>query len=333
MQHNEKTVSATQFCTHAATYFATASKALKTHGMDTTFEQFVIEVLCESQHFMLPTNGILSEVFDYSPSAFDLQRLPYPVCALEFFADGKLYDETSGNFESHKRIALCFDPHTLPTSLKSKFQALAGDNLCLVPEHAICVMSVWAFVFAPDQWVASTGVTIIDLKSGPTASQLHSGAHALAVVALPFQSTVTKYNMQAYGWNIESLLNDTKDELHAMYDLLANLNASAIDCEEIKAPKFSNKMRIGKGKIPFYSYKKLKIVLPKKAKVPPVHLGGTHASPREHDRLGHNRTYKTPNGTYTIWIKQMKINSGSKKGKVEKSYLVQSACNSTHQVA
>lgn len=78
--------------------------------------------------------------------------------------------------------------------------------------------------------------------------------------------------------------------------------------------KFVNKKRIAKGKAPIYEWHTV-VIEPPKPKVEPK--GGTHASPRLHDRRGHWRTCK--DGMKKIWVKACKVGNAA-KGTVFKDY-------------
>lgn len=79
---------------------------------------------------------------------------------------------------------------------------------------------------------------------------------------------------------------------------------------------FLNAARASKGKPPvLFDWHTVEIV-PKQAKNAP--LGGTHASPRLHDRRGHWRTCKTGK---KVWVKACKVGDAS-KGVVFKDYKV-----------
>jgi hypothetical protein len=64
---------------------------------------------------------------------------------------------------------------------------------------------------------------------------------------------------------------------------------------------FTNRRKIAEGKAPSYDWVTV-TVEPSKAKA--EHQGGTHASPRLHDRRGHMR--RLPNGK-TVWVKACKV--------------------------
>jgi len=78
--------------------------------------------------------------------------------------------------------------------------------------------------------------------------------------------------------------------------------------------KFSNKKRIAKGKAPIYEWTTV-VIEPPKPKAEPK--GGTHASPRLHDRRGHFRTCK--DGVRKVWVRACKVGNAA-KGTVFKDY-------------
>jgi hypothetical protein len=78
----------------------------------------------------------------------------------------------------------------------------------------------------------------------------------------------------------------------------------------------ANAKRIRKGKRPFISWHTVKI---KPSEKKCEHQGGTHASPRLHDRRGHWRTYSSGK---KVWVKSCKVGKAS-NGLVFKDYEVQ----------
>lgn len=64
---------------------------------------------------------------------------------------------------------------------------------------------------------------------------------------------------------------------------------------------FTNRRKIAEGKVPAYDWVTV-TVEPSKARA--EHQGGTHASPRLHDRRGHMR--RLPSGK-TVWVKACKV--------------------------
>jgi hypothetical protein len=68
---------------------------------------------------------------------------------------------------------------------------------------------------------------------------------------------------------------------------------------------FTNKRKIAQGKPPAYDWKTV-VIAPIKPRS--EYRGGTHASPRQHDRRGHMRRLK--NGK-TVWVKSCKVGLAS----------------------
>ena len=74
---------------------------------------------------------------------------------------------------------------------------------------------------------------------------------------------------------------------------LSVLNCSNVEVTEVAEPKFLNKKRLKKGKVPIYSYKTLVLKTRKQRLLTNGH--GTHESPRIHLRRGHIKRRKTGN--------------------------------------
>lgn len=78
---------------------------------------------------------------------------------------------------------------------------------------------------------------------------------------------------------------------------------------------FTNKRKIAQGKIPTYDWRTVFI---KTAAERSEHKGGTHASPRLHDRRGHLRRLKSGKN---VWVKAHKVGDAS-KGAVFHDYAI-----------
>lgn len=79
---------------------------------------------------------------------------------------------------------------------------------------------------------------------------------------------------------------------------------------------FTNRRKIAAGKMPTYDWKTV-VIGPKQPKS--EYKGGTHASPRQHERRGHLRTLK---GGKSIWVKPHKVGNAA-LGSVFHDYVVQ----------
>jgi hypothetical protein len=97
------------------------------------------------------------------------------------------------------------------------------------------------------------------------------------------------------------------------------LNSGDATIVKEEAPEKLNKRRLNKGRTPLFSHHVVKIGgVSKTGGVIP--LGGTHASPRAHDRMGHIRTYhRGTDKEFKRWISDTKIEG---RGKITKQYEV-----------
>jgi len=98
---------------------------------------------------------------------------------------------------------------------------------------------------------------------------------------------------------------------------LARLDTSGCESYQPSAPANTiNRQRAAKGKRPLYYTWRTVVVAPRNPKGQPQ--GGTHASPRAHDRRGHWRKHSTRG---QVWVKNCRVGDAS-KGSVFKDYKV-----------
>jgi len=95
--------------------------------------------------------------------------------------------------------------------------------------------------------------------------------------------------------------------------LLTRLEARQTAYKPTIRETFTNRRKIAQGKKPSYDWRTV-TVLPREQS---DDLGGTHASPRAHDRRGHWRTLKTKK----VWVKPCKVGDPS-AGQVFHDYKV-----------
>lgn len=103
---------------------------------------------------------------------------------------------------------------------------------------------------------------------------------------------------------------------YCILSFLAALQCSNVSISEQSAPKFINKRREKKGKLPLFSYKILTIDNNNKSKSNGTGKG-THASPRVHLRRGHIRRLADK----TVWVSPCVVGDKS-KGVIHKDYKV-----------
>jgi hypothetical protein len=312
------------YSTHAIEFFAEQATKLSRAGIPVDCELLICDLLKASIKFLLPDNGYLFADHDFKPSMFELLRLPYPVCALEYTATRELYAEGSDLTHADKRIALCFDPWQLPPAQIAQLTRLCGRNFLEgLPERVLAVMAVYE---ANSAWGAAVGLVLVDLeenrptrlKDTPTQElsdmakrvgiKIHSkpSDHGLPVTFVAFLSRtrlIGQSDQQAH----EALYIDSLDEVRATYEFLAAINCSNVGTQEVPAPSMLNDKRKKKGKTPFYPYKVLD--LSPAAESGSNGSGGSHAPPRAHLRRGHIRQLGERAGNKVLWINATMVNA------------------------
>jgi hypothetical protein len=326
------------YSTHAREYFRQLALDLpRLTGLPGDFEAFLADYLHDSVKFLLPDNGFLMSRHDFLPSMFELQRLPFPSCALEFEADDSLYAQGSGLTQSRKRIALCFDPWRLPAHQQERLSRLRGRRLAdELPARAVAIIAVFSIEAA---WSASVGLVVVNLDEDKPMTLREAASTGLSAMAesvgARIQSPASRYGLpvtfvtfplqaamagQDAAQAAECLFIDTIDEVRTTYEFLAAVNCSNVGTQEVSAPRMLNERRLKKGRAPFYPYKLLDLrQAPATASGPG---GGTHASPNTHLRRGHPRRLHEMHGGRTIWINDMVVNRGAGELPKEQVYKV-----------
>ena len=326
------------YCTHAIEFFDELAELMPERlGIPADFELLLCDLLRDSVKFLLPDNGYLFAEHDFRPAMFDLLRLPYPSCALEFTATPELYAAHSGLAYSSKRIALCFDPRQLPPAQIARFSRLCGkpflDN---VPERSLAVMAVYE---VEGMWSAAVGVVLIDLEEDkplPLKGEIPEELRAMAErVGERLQSKKTAHGLPATFLTFpgrariagqsaeeatEALYIDTIDEVRTAYEFLAAINCSNVGTQDVPAPKLLNDRRKKKGRALFYPYKVLD--LSPSSPGERGEGGGAHASPRTHLRRGHIRQLGERFGYKVLWINATMVNAKSGADSVSTVYKV-----------
>lgn len=313
------------YSTHAIEHFEHFAKELPVKiGISADYELLLASLLRESVKFLLPDNGYLFADHDFKPGMFDLQHLPFPICALEFTATAELYAEGSGLSHAAKRIALCFDPKKLSESqLELLTSCLCGRPFMEeLPERSLAVMAVYE---SNGVWGGAVGLVLIDLeKDRPVVLKGYEGTpigelsskvgerinnmgskHGLPAtfITFPLRSALVG---QTANQATENLYIDTIDETRVVFEFLAAINCSNVGTQEVPAPKGLNDKRAKKGRPLFYPYKLLDLA---PAPAAGGEGGGSHASPRTHLRRGHLRHLGERFGNKVLWINATVVNA------------------------
>ena len=100
-------------------------------------------------------------------------------------------------------------------------------------------------------------------------------------------------------------------DFDAPYVILSLIADSRSPVTRVEADNKLNKARVKRGKAPIPPYWRIEppkptVLVPGAAPQPATAKGGTHASPRPHDRRGHPRNLKSG---HTVWVRDCKINA------------------------
>jgi len=312
------------YSTHAIEFFTEQAKTLSSAGIPVDCELLICDLLKASIKFLLPDNGYLFADHDFKPSMFELLRLPYPVCALEYTATLDLYAQGSGLAHAAKRIALCFDPKQLPQAQAAQLSRLCGpDFLGKLPERSLAIMAVYE---ANGSWGAAIGLVVLDLDENKPVRLRDTSTDALSDLAnrvgMKIHSKPSDHGLPVTFWAFlsrtrligqsdkraqEALYIDSIDEVRACYEFLAAINCSNVGTQDVPAPSMLNDKRKKKGKTLFYPYKVLD--LSPVSESGSKGSSGSHASPRAHLRRGHIRQLGERAGNKVLWINATMVNA------------------------
>lgn len=215
----------------------------------------------------------------------------------------KFYGGDTDNFSEVKQQSDKFP--RLPYRICSfEFNIMRGGN----PRRTF-------FVFALES--KDLSVQLCTFFEGPRPGKEKTWIYAGGVCVDKDRVSNTLYIQEPYSVEHEA---DIKERIKAACGVLLRfltvLNCTNVEIAEIPAPKFLNKKRIKKGKLPLYTYKTLVL---KTRQQRFINNGyGTHDSPRIHLRRGHIKRRKTGN----FWWEPHVVGDKS-RGVVVKDYKVE----------
>lgn len=134
----------------------------------------------------------------------------------------------------------------------------------------------------------------------------------------PFTYFATPEGMRYISKGEEVTAEDVKAGFRIVVACLMKIQSESSAYQPTVPNTFINKKRLKKGKLPLFDWHTVTIERSSAQRAP---AGGTHASPRLHDRRGHWR--KHPTGK-RVWVKPCKVGD-ARLGIVFKDYLVQEA--------
>lgn len=171
-----------------------------------------------------------------------------------------------------------------------------------------------------------TGIAGIDSKGRKFSLWLTAGENSVTIAGCvmdpvgyfePFAYIKTDDGMRYYNNNKEVSKAEIDPVLRMVCSVLSKLSAGGQAYKPTPKPTFLNKKRMAKGK-PALTFDWHTVEIGPKTEKNDAQ-GGTHASPRLHDRRGHWRFIKKTQRK--VWVKSCKVGDAS-KGVVFKDYEV-----------
>ena len=171
-----------------------------------------------------------------------------------------------------------------------------------------------------------TGIAGIDSKGRKFSLWLTAGENSVTTAGCtmepvnyfaPFAYIKTDDGMRYYNNNKEVTKAEIDPVLRMVCSVLSKLSAGGQAYKPTPKPTFLNKKRMAKGK-PALTFDWHTVEIGPKSEKNDAQ-GGTHASPRLHDRRGHWRFIKKTQRQ--VWVKSCKVGDAS-KGVVFKDYEV-----------
>lgn len=140
---------------------------------------------------------------------------------------------------------------------------------------------------------------------------MYKGEHGRMLRPLPLMVYLIDGDQIRFG-AVNDDLSLSEEEAELMLAFVASWYASlACGCKGyISSVKqtFTNRRKLAQGKPPAYEWRTV-VIEPRKPQPVGQSLGGTHASPRQHDRRGHLRRLKSGKNT---WVRPCKVGDASK---------------------
>ena len=172
-----------------------------------------------------------------------------------------------------------------------------------------------------------TGVVAFDTQGGKFSLWFTLGENSMTVSGcsmespiryfVPFAWVMTDDGIRYYTNDKEVTQEDLEKPLRLAFAVVRKLQSISQGYKSTPKRTFLNQKRIAKGKPPLsFDWHTVEITPPTPKNDP---QGGTHASPRLHDRRGHFRLIKKTNKR--VWVNQCKVGSAN-LGAVFKDYTI-----------
>jgi hypothetical protein len=268
--------------------------------------KFIIKLLRQSQKFVLPVNGRILPIEEFSEELVPLLHLPFDVVSSSQEIDCNTL--LPGNIDITKTIALAARSEIWREFLVSNKVPVEFFPFIQNEEEGMVIWPIFPSEGIP--WTAGySGAFIANnpkvINKGLQVQTCLNGEYGLEISLISLREGHNPH---------DSAAQDYAAEIECITGLCCAMNCSNVvtDTAKVRTIKPYEKRKAKE----HFEYKFLKIIVPKKH----YNSGtptGTHASPRTHLRRGHIRRFT--NGTYT-WVQSTLVNPGH--GGIDKEYMV-----------
>ncbi len=254
---------------------------------DTITLGYMAQALKEAPKFSIHLDELYPQVFRNTdwlpPKAF---RLPYPTVVIESPCRHEARSNKVSTWEEpNKQYDIQIDKTIAIATMIDDSIVINGVTHAIIPDYGWLWIPLWSV----SRLRLSDDPEILTRKDFP----------GLIVSVAPVLG-------RSRG-TINDMMHDILAETQMTLCLLWALDQRRAVIERYAAPKFINKKRIARGACPFDEYHVLTILPPGDTHVASGETPSDRLSPREHERRGHWRHFKS--GART-WVRQSKVNEG-----------------------
>lgn len=313
----------------ARNYAAHVQEAMRdwaVHPADKASVEALSECLDASVHFTLPDNG---RILDDQLKGLDMARLPFKQVTLEYFVPSPKLDAAH---PSDVRKRLIYAGELLPRELSGllRFALSDCDYAKLMQRGEEVFIWVVAFMGVGEGWYPIPLAFMMPTTSWSDVTQLFVQGKTdeldAAFIGVPiplFQNTFGDYfdRIADDKPRKQDLCNDISSEARVVLEFCEALSCSNVSHVSVQTVRPSvNVKRKRAGKLPLHEVRALVVRVPKRAARADREEddGPTRASPRQHLRCGHVRTYQSGE---KIFIQSCTVGA-RERGRIDKNYVL-----------
>jgi len=287
------------------------TRIIEKRGMveDYHWLKLYLKMIPEAQHFVVPDGGRIIDGYAKDPNF--VAHMPFPAMTIEYYTSVPAKNETVG--AAPKRLILVVDDK-------------AHESMQIFCFHEVDIVNRWApsvlGAIVPKKCYVQEGtplpVSYYHLPYDGTCTEKLLQINIESVItSQPDLLKVAEVEFKAAGENMDQLYHELGDEVSVVLCTLEALQCSNVTYTTYQ-PAANNAKRRRLKVAPMYETHMLTLVTGEEKVRNTERGGGTHASPRQHLRRGHIRTYQSGK---KVWVTSCVVGR-SDNGVVDKTYFV-----------